>query len=139
MCFFSPTSVNVSPLSLHHFKFTEKSIDSVSLFFYLFVFAVVDDDYFAVFVVTVMAVGTIVAVIRFVFLVFCWFFNGSLLFFLPFVPGSPPSLSVWSLVSGLELSLVAGVIFWVAVVAAADIVVVVVVVVVGCIIVLVVF
>ena len=79
ICFFSPSSFSESPLSLRHFKFTENSIDSVSLFFSifsLFFFAIVDDaDCFAVVVVvTVVTVGTVVAVIGFVI----WFFVGFL-------------------------------------------------------------
>ena len=77
MCFFSPSSVNESPLSLRRFKCTEKSIDSfslfVSLFFSLFFFVVVDDDddlAVVVVVVAVVAMLTIVAVVGFVVICF---------------------------------------------------------------------
>ena len=134
MCFFSPSSVTESPLSLRRFKFTEKSIASFSLFFLyffciflfslfsLFFFVVVDNDGF--FAVVVVTVGKVVAVIAFVI----WFsvvLTGSSFFNPPLCTWvHPSSLSGWSPVSCLGLSPFAG-----AVVAAAAAIVVVVIVV----------
>ena len=124
ICFFSPFVESL--LSLLLFRFIVVSIASVlSLFF----FVMGDDDgCFSLAVVTVEEVVTVE--------VLC-FSVGSIVvadffFFFPLlVTGStPPPLSGWSPVSGFGLSLVAGVICFVAVVAAAAIVVVVVVVVV---------
>ena len=91
ICFFSPSSLNESPLSLHRFKFTEKSTDSVSLFFSLFFFVVVDYDEgcFAVVVATVVTVGTVVAVIGFVIWFSVGFLTGVFFFSSLLYPGPP--------------------------------------------------
>ena len=138
--FFSPSSVSESPLSLLRFKLTEIPICSV--FSSLFFFVVDDDDVcFVVAVVTVVAV-----VVEFVFwfsvaaIVVVDFLKGVFFFFFfsPLVTWDHPSssLSGWSSVSSLGLSLVDGMVF---VVAAAAIVVMVVVVVVSGVVILVVF
>ena len=130
MCFFSPTSVNESPLSLRRFKFTEKSIDSFSLFFHYFFFVVVDDDDDLAVVVVVVAMLTVVAVVGYFMICFSVVVDGFyesffFLFTSPLRPGSSPLLCRGFFpVSVFGLSFVSASVFVVA--AAAAIVVVVV-------------